>query len=193
MVSLFASGSCSGYLKSDGTCSTPSGAGVDRQWVPQANGLQCSSPLTIPVTNGPTMDTPVVGTNTIYCTWPFTAGVAGYLYGQLAIPTSVPSTLTAELWWRTVDTNTGHTTGFEVDAACSATTGDPSLSITGTSSQNVVSSSYQWTQASISLTLSGCSAGNELFFKLTHHGDTDTVCSGVGSCDLEVSSVRIHN
>jgi hypothetical protein len=44
VVALFNSGTCSGYLKSDGTCDTPAGGGTTPDWVTQSVDLTPGSP-----------------------------------------------------------------------------------------------------------------------------------------------------
>ena len=86
VTALFGSGSCSGYLKSDGTCSTPSGtiSGLTTGYLPQA-----TSSSAIGNTN-PVLDNGITTANTL--TYGGSGGVAA---PQVSLTGSGPATLSS--------------------------------------------------------------------------------------------------
>jgi hypothetical protein len=159
---------------------------TDRYWAPQTIGVVPSSPLSLPAANYPTLDA-VIGTNTVYGIWSFANGSAQSVYGHFPLPVT-PTSLIAEIRWRTADTATAHTVEFEVKYGCSSITGDPALASGGTGTANVSSTQYRWTISAITISSPSCVSGDELFFQILHHGDTDTV-----SANAEVALIRLHN
>jgi hypothetical protein len=163
-----------------------SGAGFSSLFEIALNGTIPSTGLNIPLANGPSLLAAAL-TNNVYGVASFANGVTQNVYGHIPVSVDAP-TIVVDVQWSTADTTIAHTVIFQIYYACSATAYDPSLTSGGTVTANAPASQYQMTSSTITITTSGCTAGQELYFQLANNGATATVVNPV-----QVSRVRVHN
>jgi hypothetical protein len=205
VVALFGSGSCSGYLKSDGTCSVvSSSATAHYEYWPMASYANGTANTT-KVTFGGWSGTAQFGTwqfglgtnQAIYSALFPTNGTASMFYSWILPPTWDGQSIPVKLYVYT-DNQGGAASGtiqFTIYSTC------PSQS----TSTSVMSSSYTWTNSvniqqavtavgarfvmSGTLPMSGCSAGNPVTFQVFRQGNTapDTLVNAVGVIGMQAA------
>ncbi|MFZ0963215.1 MAG: hypothetical protein WAO35_20330 [Terriglobia bacterium] len=122
VVSLFASGSCSGYLYSNGTCSTPSGSlsGLTTGYIPQATSSTAIG------NTSPVLDNGITTANTLTY-----AGTGGVTAPQFTANGTGPLTLTS------ASGSCGTSAASKVQVCFSSTNNLPAVGYSGSANENL--------------------------------------------------------
>ncbi len=127
----------------------------------------CAPGLNTPTTLAPAA-TAVYGTNTIYgvLDFPDTAGVYN-IQGHFRLPLYWTGTMDlTKITWRTSATSGSVVWQLQTACIADAETGDPSFNAAQTVTDAAKGTTLQWNDAAIaSVTVTGCSADEEFFFK----------------------------
>ncbi len=133
----------------------------------------------LPASNAPTAVC-VTGTNTNYGVAEFTA-TSQSMQGHFTLPSTWTGTLSADIKYRSVATTGNAVWALATICVADGATGDPAFNTASTVTDAVKGTTLQFNDATISsVTVTGCSAGQELFWKFS----LDSTTTATGNQDL---------
>lgn len=191
ITALYGGGSCSGYLKSDGTCDTPAGGGVDPIWLPAGHrNIASGSNITFWGSTAASGDVQSLGSNPNVVIGMGLADAADNSVAQfIQLPASwTPGTLDVDVYWYVNDAST-NSVRMEVSTACigdgEAFTTPSYNTASATSTANTGNAVINKTTFT-SVAITNCSAGERMWIKVARDGD------GTGGTDDLAVTARFH-